>query len=63
MVPMNRVGFSEKALQVLPLLVPCFLFSSMDSLLAETNAISKPDRNPINSKEANMASIAIQSMV
>src|ERR1700752_5314545 len=61
-VPIKRAGLSAYSLHNLPLKVPCFFFSSIESLLADTKAISIPEKNPINNKEIKIAKSAVNSM-
>ena len=54
MVAMYWPGFEVKMEISLDPKAPCFLSSSMRSLLDETNAISIPEKNAENTREINM---------
>jgi len=47
-VPMNREGWSMKYDRIIPLVLPCFFFNSMESLLALAKATSNPAKNATN---------------
>lgn len=53
-VPINEEGFSKNFERIFPEIMPCWLWSSMCSLLEETKAISIPEKKAEKSKEMMM---------